>query len=389
MSAPLNELLDDLEDRGLLTDDDALYEAFSSWASSTGRPLYRHQDESLIEILSGNHVIAATPTGSGKSMIALAAHFVSMAHGGRSYYTAPLKALVSEKFFDLVALFGAENVGMVTGDVSLNADAPIICCTAEILANQSLREGSTLDADMIVMDEFHFYADPQRGWAWQVPLLELTRPQFIAMSATLGDTTVFRKQWTDRTGRPTVEITDAQRPVPLEYDYVVDTLQDTVERLLSEGRHPIYIVHFSQKDAVDTASALTDRKLISPEIRSQISREISSVSFTKGFGQTLRGLLTHGIGVHHAGMLPRYRRLVERLTQQGLLPVICGTDTLGVGINVPIRTVLLTSLVKFDGSKMRHLRSREFHQIAGRAGRAGFAGFFSPSNGRYGRFVLL
>ena len=372
MSAPLNELLDDLEDRGVLTDDDALYEAFSSWASSTGRPLYRHQDESLIEILSGNHVIAATPTGSGKSMIALAAHFVSMAHGGRSYYTAPLKALVSEKFFDLVALFGAENVGMVTGDVSLNADAPIICCTAEILANQSLREGSTLDADMIVMDEFHFYADPQRGWAWQVPLLELTRPQFIAMSATLGDTTVFRKQWTERTGRPTVEITDAQRPVPLEYDYVVDTLQDTVERLLSEGRHPIYIVHFSQKDAVDTAAALSDRKLISPEIRSQISREISTVSFTKGFGQTLRGLLTHGIGVHHAGMLPRYRRLVERLTQQGLLPVICGTDTLGVGINVPIRTVLLTSLVKFDGSKMRHLRSREFHQIAGRAGRAGF-----------------
>ena len=372
MSAPLNELLDDLEDRGLLTDDDALYEAFSSWASSTGRPLYRHQDESLIEILSGNHVIAATPTGSGKSMIALAAHFVSMAHGGRSYYTAPLKALVSEKFFDLVSLFGADNVGMVTGDVSLNADAPIICCTAEILANQSLREGPTLDADMIVMDEFHFYADPQRGWAWQVPLLELTRPQFIAMSATLGDTTVFRKQWTDRTGRPTVEITDAQRPVPLEYDYVVDTLQDTVERLLSEGRHPIYIVHFSQKDAVDTASSLMDRKLVSPEIRSQISREISTVSFTKGFGQTLRGLLSHGIGVHHAGMLPRYRRLVERLTQQGLLPVICGTDTLGVGINVPIRTVLLTSLVKFDGSKMRHLRSREFHQIAGRAGRAGF-----------------
>ncbi len=372
MSAPLNELLDDLEDRGLLTDDDTLYEAFSSWASSTGRPLYRHQDESLIEILSGNHVIAATPTGSGKSMIALAAHFVSMAHGGRSYYTAPLKALVSEKFFDLVALFGAENVGMVTGDVSLNADAPIICCTAEILANQSLREGPTLDADMIVMDEFHFYADPQRGWAWQVPLLELTRPQFIAMSATLGDTTVFRKQWTERTGRPTVEITDAQRPVPLEYDYVVDTLQDTVERLLSEGRHPIYIVHFSQKDAVDTASSLMDRKLVSPEVRSQIARELSSVSFTKGFGQTLRGLLSHGIGVHHAGMLPRYRRLVERLTQQGLLPVICGTDTLGVGINVPIRTVLLTSLVKFDGSKMRHLRSREFHQIAGRAGRAGF-----------------
>lgn len=372
MSAPLNELLDSLEDAGTLTDDDALYQAFTSWARSTGRPLYPHQDESLVEILAGNHVIAATPTGSGKSMIALAAHFVSMAHGGRSYYTAPLKALVSEKFFDLVALFGTDNVGMVTGDVSLNADAPIICCTAEILANQSLREGSRLDADMIIMDEFHFYGDPQRGWAWQTPLLELTEPQFIAMSATLGDTSRFVRQWKERTGRDTTLIGGGERPVPLEYDYVVDTLSDTVERLLGEGRHPIYIVHFAQKDAVDTAASLAQRPLITAEQKKAITHELSTVSFSRGFGQTLRSLLTHGVGVHHAGMLPRYRRLVERLTQDGLLPIICGTDTLGVGINVPIRTVLLTSLVKFDGQRMRHLKAREFHQIAGRAGRAGF-----------------
>ena len=213
MSATLNEILDDLEDEGRLGND-ALYEAFVSWAEGTGRPLYPHQEEALVEILAGNHVIAATPTGSGKSMIALAAHFTSMAHGGRSYYTAPLKALVSEKFFDLVSLFGADNVGMVTGDVSLNADAPIICCTAEILANQSLREGPTLDADMIVMDEFHFYGDRQRGWAWQVPLLELRTPQVVAMSATLGDTTRFERAWKERTGRDVSLIDDAQRPCP-------------------------------------------------------------------------------------------------------------------------------------------------------------------------------
>lgn len=255
MTAPLNSLLDDLEDDGLLDDADALYTAFSSWAESTGRPLYPHQDESFLEILDGKHVIAATPTGSGKSMIALAAHFVSMAHGGRSYYTAPLKALVSEKFFDLVALFGADNVGMVTGDVSLNAGAPIICCTAEILANQALREGADLDADMIIMDEFHFYGDPQRGWAWQVPLLELKKAQFVAMSATLGDTSRFEKAWKERTGRDVALVDDAERPVPLEFEYVVDRLPDTVERLLKEGRWPVYIVHFAQKDAVETAQS--------------------------------------------------------------------------------------------------------------------------------------
>lgn len=370
--AMLNDLLDDLEDHDQLGDIDALYEAFTGWAEGTGRPLYPHQEEAFLEILDGHHVIAATPTGSGKSMIALAAHFVSLARGGRSYYTAPLKALVSEKFFDLVALFGATNVGMVTGDVSLNADAPIICCTAEILANQSLREGAGLDTDMVVMDEFHFYGDPQRGWAWQVPLLELTRPQFVAMSATLGDTTRFQHQWEERTHREVAVVEDAVRPVPLEFEYVVDDIHDTVERLLAEGRWPIYIVHFAQRDAVETARSFERATLLDKERQAQVAAALKGVSFGRGFGQTLRTLLLKGIGVHHAGMLPRYRRLVERLTQQGLLAIVCGTDTLGVGINVPIRTVLVTSLVKFDGERMRHLSAREFHQIAGRAGRAGF-----------------
>lgn len=372
MSAILNERLDQLEDEDALDDEDALYEAFTTWAEETGRPLYPHQEEALIELLTGNHVVVQTPTGSGKSMIAFAAHFVSLARGGRSYYTAPLKALVSEKFFELVDAFGAENVGMVTGDVSLNAEAPIICCTAEILANQTLREGDSIDTDMVIMDEFHFYSDPQRGWAWQVPLLEATKPQYVFLSATLGDSKVLREELSERTGKEAALISDAPRPVPLEFDYIFEPLPIAVEQLIKEDRAPIYIVHFAQADAVKTAVDLARGLSVPKEQREEIKRVLAGVEMRRGFGKTLRDLLSKGVAVHHAGMLPRYRRAVERLAQKGLLLAICGTDTLGVGINVPIRTVLFTSLVKYDGRRERHLSAREFHQISGRAGRPGF-----------------
>lgn len=372
MRLTLNQILDQLEDAGQLEDSDALYQAFSDWAAEGGRPLYPHQEEVFVELLEGRHVIAQTPTGSGKSLMALGAHFLSLARDGRSFYTAPLKALVSEKFFDLVAIFGAENVGMITGDVSLNENAPIICCTAEILANQSLREGARMDIDTVVMDEFHFYSDPQRGWAWQVPLLQLPDAQFLALSATLGDVSELCADLRQRTGREVAEVSDAKRPVPLEFDYCVDELPVVVERLFKEGRSPIYVVHFSQREAVGTAKTLENLSLVTKEQKERIRRAIEVENFGRGFGHILRGLLLKGIGVHHAGMLPRYRRLVEKLAQEGLMAVICGTDTLGVGINVPIRTVLFTSLVKYDGNKVRHLSAREFHQIAGRAGRAGY-----------------
>lgn len=372
MSALLNEELDKLEDENLADDEDALFDAFTSWAESTGRPLYPHQEESLIELLSDSHVVVQTPTGSGKSMIGFAAHFVSLARGGRSYYTAPLKALVSEKFFELVDAFGAANVGMVTGDVSLNADAPIICCTAEILANMALREGSDIDTDMVVMDEFHFYSDPQRGWAWQVPLLEITDAQFVFLSATLGNSDLLREEITQRTERPAALVSAATRPVPLEFEYMYEPLDTAVEQLIKEDRAPIYIVHFAQNDAVKTAVDLSRTLKVPMEQQKEIRALLRGTELRRGFGKTLRDLLSKGIAVHHAGMLPRYRRAVERLAQNGLLQVICGTDTLGVGINVPIRTVLFTSLVKYDGRRERHLSAREFHQISGRAGRPGF-----------------
>jgi superfamily II RNA helicase len=351
---------------------DAAYSAFVEWAEGRGLPLYPAQDEALIEIVSGANVILSTPTGTGKSLVAIAAHFTALAQGKRTFYTAPIKALVSEKFFALVDIFGAENVGMVTGDSSVNPDAPIICCTAEILANLALRRGADAEVDQVVMDEFHFYGDPDRGWAWQVPLLTLPKVQFLLMSATLGDMKPIADDLSRRTGRETALITGVDRPVPLHYSYVTTPVHETVEDLLGTGQSPIYIVHFSQAAALERAQAMTSIKVISREQRDEIAEAIGGFRFTTRFGQTLSRLIRAGIGVHHAGMLPKYRRLVEQLAQRGLLRVICGTDTLGVGINVPIRTVLLTALTKYDGTRMRQLSAREFHQIAGRAGRAGY-----------------
>ena len=350
----------------------AAFDAIENWAVGRGLTLYPAQEEAIFELVAGAHVVLATPTGSGKSLVAVAAHAIALAQGQRTYYTAPIKALVSEKFFQLVDIFGAENVGMVTGDSSVNGDAPIICCTAEILANQALREGADLAAGIVVMDEFHYYADVDRGWAWQVPLLTLTNARFLLMSATLGDVTPIAADLERRTGHPVSEVTHTERPIPLTFEYVRTPVHETVETLLENGQAPIYIVHFSQAAAMERAQALSSIRIVSREQRDEIAEAIGDFRFATGFGTTLSRLVRAGIGVHHAGMLPKYRRLVEVLAQRGLLRVICGTDTLGVGINVPIRTVLLTALSKYDGVRMRQLSAREFHQIAGRAGRAGY-----------------
>jgi superfamily II RNA helicase len=353
-------------------DPDAFVQTFDEWARARGLRLYPAQEEAILELALDRHLVLSTPTGTGKSLVAIAAHAAALAQGQRSFYTAPLKALVSEKFFALVEVFGPENVGMVTGDSSVNPDAPIVCATAEIVANLALREGATAAVDVVIADEFHFYADPQRGWAWQVPLLLLNTARFVLMSATLGDLTDISNDLERRTGREVAHVTGVDRPVPLHYRYVSTPIHETVESLLEEHLAPVYIVHFAQAAAVERAQALLSARVASREQRDRIADEIGGFRFSPGFGATLSKLVRAGIGVHHAGMLPKYRRLVEQLAQRGLLRVICGTDTLGVGINVPIRTVLFTALTKFDGTKMRQLSAREFHQIAGRAGRAGF-----------------
>ncbi|MDQ2725156.1 MAG: DUF3516 domain-containing protein, partial [Actinomycetota bacterium] len=343
-----------------------------AWTERRGLTLYPAQEEALLEVFAGSHVIVNTPTGSGKSLIALGAHVAAMANGRRSYYTAPIKALVSEKFFALCADLGAVNVGMLTGDASINPTAPVICATAEIVANMALRRGADAPVDQVVMDEFHFYGDPERGWAWQVPLLEIPEAQFVLMSATLGNTAHITDGLARRSPRPVSVVRSATRPVPLAFEYARTPLHETIEGLLRADQAPLYVVHFTQANAVAQAQALTSAQVTTRPQREAIADAIKDFRFAPGFGQTLSRLVRHGIGVHHGGMLPKYRRLVERLTQAGLLRVVVGTDTLGVGVNLPLRTVVFTGLAKYDGTMSRLISAREFHQIAGRSGRPGY-----------------
>lgn len=352
-------------------DTGAILEAFVTWASDRGLTLYPAQEEAILELLDGKHVILSTPTGSGKSLVAQALHFQAMAEGKRSFYTCPIKALVNEKFFALCEAFGPEKVGMMTGDASINKEAPIICCTAEILSNLALRDPSA-KIDYVVMDEFHYYGDKERGIAWQIPLLILPKTTFLLMSATLGDTSRIEAGLEEVTGKKVAVIRGAERPVPLEFEYSETPLHETIQRLIEKDRHPIYLVNFSQKAAAEQAQNLMSVNFTSKEDKAKINAALEGTRFDTPYGKELQRFIRHGIGLHHAGLLPKYRLLVEKLAQSGLLKVISGTDTLGVGVNIPIRTVLFTQLCKFDGEKTGILSTRDFLQVAGRAGRKGF-----------------
>ena len=347
-------------------------DGFATWAQESGRPLYPHQEEAGLAIADDQHVVLATPTGSGKSMAALAGIVLAMNAGRRAVWTAPIKALVAEKFFELVDLLGPENVGLSIGDASINRDAPVLVCTAEVLANQALGAVNITTFGFACLDEFHYYGDADRGWAWQIPLLMMNECQFLLASATLGDVSPLVADLESRTGRSVTQITGVTRPIPLFHQFRTSPVADSVQAAIEQGLFPVYLVHTSQAEAVERASALVSLPLTTRPQRELIAAAISAERLNTGFGQNLGRYLRNGVGVHHAGMLPRYRRLVERLAGEGLLPVICGTDTLGVGINIPIRTVLFSALTKFDGTKVRTLRAREFHQLAGRAGRPGF-----------------
>lgn len=349
-----------------------ILEAFMEWAQSRGTTLYPAQEEAILELLDGKNVILNTPTGSGKSMVALALHFDSIAHGRKSVYTCPIKALVNEKWMALCKEFGPENVGLSTGDATVNRDAPILCCTAEILSNMALCEGEKLTITDIVMDEFHYYSDRERGVAWQIPLLTLPQSRFLLMSATVGATEFFEREMTKHTGRQSVTVRSSQRPVPLDFSYSTTEISTEVQKLVNEGKAPVYVVHFTQAAAASNAQNFMSLDLCTKEEKVKINEAIKKVRFSSPYGPDVKRWLKQGIGLHHAGLLPKYRILCEKLAQQGLLKVICGTDTLGVGVNVPIRTVLFTQLCKYSGDKTAILTARDFHQIAGRAGRKGF-----------------
>ncbi len=364
-------LADRIPPRGT-NDADEILGLFLEWVASTGLTLYPAQEEALLEIMAGRHVILGTPTGSGKSLVALGLHFKAACEGKVSYYTSPIKALASEKFFALCRDLGPENVGMLTGDASINPDAGVVCCTAEVLSNMALRLGDALEAPYVVMDEFHYYADKERGVAWQVPLLVLPSTQFLLMSATLGDTRAIAERLERDTGREVAHVSSDERPVPLDFEYRETPLHETIEDLLAAGKSPVYVVNFTQRECAELAQSLTSVKIGTKEERDEIRKIAAGIRLATPYGKEFRRFLSFGIGVHHAGLLPRYRLLVEQLAQKGLLHVICGTDTLGVGVNIPIRTVLFTKLAKYDGTKVGLLSVRDFKQIAGRAGRRGF-----------------
>lgn len=351
---------------------DSILNAFLAYVEEKNLVPYSTQEEAILELLDEKNVILNTPTGSGKSLVATFLHFQALARGRRSVYTCPIKALVNEKFLALARDFGPERVGMATGDATVNREAPILCCTAEILSNIALREGSRANVGDVVMDEFHYYSDKERGVAWQVPLLTLQQTRFLLMSATLGDTTFFESALTRLNKRETTTIKAHKRPVPLEFEYDEMPLEHTVEKLVTEKRAPVYIVHFTQLECSDTAQNLMSQNFCTKEEKSEIAGALERFKFNSPYGPDLKKFLRHGIGLHHAGLLPKYRVLVEMLAQKGLLKVICGTDTLGVGVNVPIRTVLFTRLSKFNGEKVALLTARDFHQVSGRAGRKGF-----------------
>jgi len=362
----------DLLPRDERADNDTLLGRFLEYTEARRLQLYPAQEAAILELFEEKNVILNTPTGSGKSLVAAAVHFQAVARGKRSIYTCPIKALVNEKWLGLCREFGPDNVGLSTGDASVNRDAPILCCTAEILANLALREGAAADVQEVIMDEFHYYADRERGVAWQVPLLTLPQARFLLMSATLGDTTFFEAELTRLNGRPTVTVASPDRPVPLEYAYSELPLAATLESLVAQGKAPVYVVHFTQLEAAQSAQDFTSINVCTREEKNAIGATLEGFKFSSPYGPEIRKWLKHGIGLHHAGLLPKYRVLVEQLAQRGLLKIICGTDTLGVGINVPIRTVLFSRLCKYDGQKTGILSARDFHQIGGRAGRKGF-----------------
>jgi superfamily II RNA helicase len=355
-----------------IADADAVLDRFLTVIAERGLELYPEQEEAILELFAGRNVILNTPTGSGKSLVASAFHFRALCTGTRSVYTCPIKALVNEKFLALCRDYGPENVGMMTGDASVNPQAPVLCCTAEILANIALHRGEQSDIRAVVMDEFHYYSDPERGYAWQVPLLAMPQARFLLMSATLGATEFFEREMTRLTGAPSVTVRSDRRPVPLEFEYSETPLSERVAALLEAKRAPVYLVFFTQRAASEAAQDLMSLAVSSKDEKAALQVDLERVKFNSPYGKDMKRWLRHGIGVHHAGLLPKYRILVEQLAQKGLLKLICGTDTLGVGINVPIRTVVFTQLWKYDGAKAAILSVRDFRQVAGRAGRRGY-----------------
>jgi len=348
--------------------------------------LYPVQEEALLAwFTSEQGVLVCAPTGTGKTLIAEAALFEALHKGQSAYYTTPLIALTDQKFQEMQEAavrwgFSADDVGLVTGNRRVNPDAPILVVVAEILLNRLLHP-QAFDLDRlsaVVMDEFHSFNDPERGVVWEFTLgLLPAHVRLLLLSATVGNAYEFTR-WLGRNHRHKVELVEGdERKVPLSYHWVGDQLlNEHIEGIAQGGeenrRTPALVFCFNREECWNIAEQLKGKKLMAAGQQSELSHELERFDWSLGVGPKLRQLLMRGVGVHHAGLLPRYRRIVEEMFQRKLLSVAVCTETLSAGINLPARSVVLPCLLKGPPNDKRIIGASSAHQIFGRAGRPQF-----------------
>lgn len=347
---------------------------------------YPVQEEALLRYFeSEDGVLVTAPTGTGKTLIAEAALFEALSTGRRAYYTTPLIALTEQKFAEVQAAaerwgFSRDDVGLVTGNRSVNARATVLVVVAEILLNRLLHPEAFDFADVsaVVMDEFHSFADPERGIVWELSLSLLPKTvRLMLLSATVGNATQFLA-WLERShGRKLLLVQGRERKVPLTYHWVGDELLPDLLVKMAEGdeatrKTPALVFCFDRERCWAVAELLRGKDMLGEGQQKALADRLDALDFGKGAGPKLKRILMRGVGVHHAGLLPKYRRIVEELFQQKLLSVCVCTETLAAGMNLPARSVVLTTLMKGPKGKKKVIAPSGAHQMFGRAGRPQF-----------------
>lgn len=330
-------------------------------------------------------VLVCAPTGTGKTLIAEAALFEALHTGRRAYYTTPLIALTEQKFREIQASavrwgFRETDVGLVTGNRKVNPDATLLIVVAEILLNRLLHREAFDFADTaaVVMDEFHNFADPERGIVWELSLALLPpHVRTMLLSATVGNAVDFSLWLTRSHNRRLDVVQGTERKVPLTFRWIPDQLLNEQLEIMADGpdeaRHtPALVFCFNRDECWNVAEQVKGKSLLASGQQERLDRELEPYDWSQGAGPKLRQVLLRGVGVHHAGILPKYRRLVEDLFQKKLLAICVCTETLAAGINLPARSVVLPTLLKGPSGKQKLIEPSSAHQIFGRAGRPQF-----------------
>jgi superfamily II DNA/RNA helicase len=347
---------------------------YDQFLLSRGLEPYPVQEQAIAAIFQGKSVLVTVPTGTGKTLMAKAALYRAFHRNERAIYTTPLRALTEEKYRELCADFGDGNVGFATGDYKVNREAPIQVEVAEILWNRIVAEKHVSPAELVVMDEGHYFNDPERGYVWEQSIIGLDpRTQLVVLSATVGHPEKFC-QWANITRRVEMTLVDSrERKVPLVHEFREEMLIDTVKELAHAGDVPAIVFVFGREQCFEVARLLKScRRFTTDEEKAAVDKLCDAALLPSGAARELRPLLGHGIGIHHAGILPRYKQLVEQLALERLIKFVVSTETIAAGINLPAKTVVFPSLRKFIKQQPRLVTAAEYHQMAGRAGRPQF-----------------